>query len=105
MVAACPGARAWLRIQADLGLARNTVEAYGRALQDYLTFTARAAVASETAGRAHIAAYVRDLTARPSPGGTTGREPDSRGQVRSRPFPSSVARPSSGRFRSNGRYR
>ena len=37
-VAALPCARTWLTIQGDLGLARATLEAYGRALQDYLTF-------------------------------------------------------------------
>jgi integrase/recombinase XerD len=75
-VAACPLARAWLRIQADLGLARNTIEAYGRALQDYLTFGTNAAVAPETAGRAHVAAYVRDLTMRPGRRGTGVRVHD-----------------------------
>jgi site-specific recombinase XerD len=68
-VAGYPLARAWLRIQADLGLARNTIEAYGRALQDYLTFGGDAAVAPATAGRADVAAYVRDLTTRPNPRG------------------------------------
>jgi integrase/recombinase XerD len=33
--------RTWLQIQANLGLARNTIEAYGRALEDYLVFTYR----------------------------------------------------------------
>jgi integrase/recombinase XerD len=75
-VAASPLARAWLRIQADLGLARNTIEAYGRALHDYLTFSADTAVAPATAGRAHVAAYVRDLTARPNPRGGGRRVPD-----------------------------
>ena len=69
LVAACAEARAWLQLQADLGLAGHTVEAYGRALQEYLAFSAQAAVAPETAGRAHIAAYVGDLTRRPSPRG------------------------------------
>lgn len=77
LVVACPFARNWLQIQADLGMARNTVEAYGRGLQDYLTFGTKAAVAPETAKRAHVAAYVRDLTARPSPRGASVRMLDS----------------------------
>jgi integrase/recombinase XerD len=36
LVAASPLARAWLQLQADLRLAATTIEAYGRALQDYL---------------------------------------------------------------------
>jgi putative transposase len=42
LVAEDPRARCWLAIQADLGLAARTVEAYGRALEDYLRFSARA---------------------------------------------------------------
>ena len=30
--------RRWLQIQCDLGLAQNTVEAYGRGLEEYLRF-------------------------------------------------------------------
>lgn len=54
LVAACSSGRVWLQIQADLGLARNTVEAYGRALQDYLAFSERAAIAAEGAARALV---------------------------------------------------
>ena len=32
-------ARRWLQSVADLGHARNTVEAYGRAVEEYLSFT------------------------------------------------------------------
>jgi len=60
-------ARAWLTIQANLELAPNTIEAYGRALEDYLTFSQRVAVVPETASREHIAAYVHDLATRPHP--------------------------------------
>lgn len=77
LVAACSSARAWLRMQADLGLAPNTVAAYGRALQDYLAFSASSSVAPETAKRAHIAAYVRDLARRPRPRGDGVRVLDS----------------------------
>src|SRR5919204_4709027 len=77
LVQADPLARGWLQIQADLGLAANTIEAYGRALQDYLSFSSRLAVVPATAGRAHVAAYVRELTTRPSPRGSSVRVLDS----------------------------
>jgi len=76
-VAQSPRARAWLEVQADLGLAPNTIEAYGRAVQDYLAFSARCGVAPEVAARGHVAAYVRDLAARPRPRGRQVRGPDS----------------------------
>src|SRR3989442_1593801 len=72
LVAASATARAWLEIQANLGLAKNTIEAYGRALQDYLAFGVRSGAVDgriETATRAHVAAYVRDLATRPNPRG------------------------------------
>ena len=61
IVSTTPLAKTWLQIQADLRLAGNTVEAYGRALQDYLAFSIEADVAPEFANRAHVAAYVREL--------------------------------------------
>jgi integrase/recombinase XerD len=72
-------ASAWLQIQANLGLATNTVEAYGRALQDYLVFSGRSGLGGgvEGATREHIATYVRDLTTRPSPRGANIRVLDS----------------------------
>jgi len=76
LVSTMPLAKTWLQIQADLGLAGNTVEAYGRALQDYLAFSADAAVRPETDNRAHVAAYVRDLTSRSSRRGAAFRIPD-----------------------------
>ena len=69
-VAAVSAARTWLTIQGDLGLARATVEAYSRALQDYLTFCQAQGIVPATATRAHLAAYVRDLTTRPHRQGT-----------------------------------
>jgi len=44
-------ARTWLTIQANLELAPNTIEAYGGALEDYLTLSQRVAVVPETASR------------------------------------------------------
>src|SRR5947208_14467988 len=58
-------ARRWLRIQRDLGLAQNTVEAYGRGLEEYLKFVRALGIAAKDVGREIIAAYVRSLLARP----------------------------------------
>jgi len=69
VVARCPEALAWLRMQADLGLAPRTLEAYGRGLADYLTVCEREGIAPLTAGQAEIARYVRDLARRPHPRG------------------------------------
>jgi hypothetical protein len=66
LVADAPLARSWLQIQSDLGLAPNTIEAHGHTLQDYPSFSRRAAAMPETARRSHIAAYVRDLTTGPA---------------------------------------
>src|SRR5258708_6462990 len=38
LVASTPFAQEWLEIQAKIGLAPNTVEAYGRGLNDFLAF-------------------------------------------------------------------
>jgi integrase/recombinase XerD len=65
LVAQSPHARSWLTIQAHLGLAPNTIDAYGRALEDYLAFSASQAIIPESAHRDHLAAYVRNLTTRP----------------------------------------
>jgi site-specific recombinase XerD len=55
---------AWLSIGANLGWAPRTIEAYARGLEDFLTFCARESIDPLAAGRADIAAYVRDLGAR-----------------------------------------
>lgn len=55
-VTASEHARTWLKIQGELGLAANTLEAYGRALDDYLAFIAERTVVPEAANREHIAA-------------------------------------------------
>ena len=69
LVAQDPHARSWLAIQANLGLALNTIDAYGRALEDYLRFAVRGGIAPAAASRADVARYVGDLTTRPSPRG------------------------------------
>jgi len=62
-------ARAWLLLQANLGLAENTLDAYARAVEEYFAFSAAKDVSVAAATRDHIAAYVRDLTSRPNPRG------------------------------------
>jgi hypothetical protein len=66
IVAACPDALVWLQVQADLGLAPRTVEAYARGLTDYLAVCGREGIDPLVAGRAEIARYVRELNQRPS---------------------------------------
>lgn len=63
-------ARTWLVLQANLGLAANTLDSYARAVEEYLAFSAARDVPVVTATKDHIAAYVRDLTSRPNPRGT-----------------------------------
>ncbi len=60
-------AKTWLEIQFNLGLALNTVEAYGRALEDFHSFCGQISIEPNLAKREHIAAYIRDLMTRPNP--------------------------------------
>lgn len=62
-------ASAWFTMQRHLRLADNTIDAYGRSLEDYLTFCLKRGVVPEEAGRDHIALYVHDLASRPNPHG------------------------------------
>jgi integrase/recombinase XerD len=62
-------ARVWLQIQANLQLRPNTVDAYGRGLNDYLDFCARNQVKPETITREQFSWYVHDLATRPNPKG------------------------------------
>jgi site-specific recombinase XerD len=50
----------------DLGRAARTVDAYARGLAEYLEMYDRRGIDPVTASRVHIAAYVRELSARPS---------------------------------------
>jgi integrase/recombinase XerD len=77
LLSSCTHAQKWVQIQTDLGKAPNTVDAYRRALEDYLAFCSRQAIVVETARREDIARYVRDLSTRPSPRGQTLRVFDS----------------------------
>ena len=60
-------ARDWLILQAKLGLAHNTIAAYGRGLNDFLGFCLRINVCPEVATRADVSSYVNDLAHRPRP--------------------------------------
>ncbi len=62
-------ARNWLQRQAHLQLAPKTVDAYGRCLNDYLSFCARHSVQPEAVTREQVALYVQDLAHRPNPKG------------------------------------
>jgi site-specific recombinase XerD len=68
-VARHPIAAAWLKLQVQLGLAPRTIDAYGRALADYLTVCERDGIDPLIADRAEIAHYVHDLAHRPGRGG------------------------------------
>lgn len=68
-VGGCPEGKQWLEIQRMLGLAPNTVEAYGRGLEDFLRWCERTEADARTASRADVAGYVGDLRARPGPRG------------------------------------
>ena len=59
-------ARSWLLLESNLGLAANTLDAYGRALEEYIGFSAVRNTAIITATKAHVAAYVRYLISRPN---------------------------------------
>ena len=61
--------RKWLQIQAYLNLAGNTIQAYGKSLEDYLLFCKIYKIVPETANKGDIATYVKYLSNRPNPQG------------------------------------
>jgi integrase/recombinase XerD len=69
-VACADLARRWLQLQANLQLAPKTIEAYGRGLNDYLSFCEREAVIPEAITREQVGHYVHDLATRPNSKGT-----------------------------------
>jgi integrase/recombinase XerD len=77
LVTQMPRTQAWLQMQANFGLAPNTVAAYGRALNDYLTFCQHHEFGVESATKEQIAQYVHDLASRPNPRGSAIRVLDS----------------------------
>jgi integrase/recombinase XerD len=60
----------WLGMWANLGRAPRTIDAYGRGLGEYLELCERDGVDPQTAGRAQVASFVRELTSRPGRHGT-----------------------------------
>jgi len=72
LVAQHEQARMWLTIQARLGLAANTLDAYSRGLEDYFTVCQHHGIAILMAKREHIALYVNNMAVRARPNGTTG---------------------------------
>jgi site-specific recombinase XerD len=66
LVASSEQARRWLQIQSNLCLAPNTVDAYGRGLEDYFLFCTIWHLKPETVKKEHIAAYVGFLAKRPN---------------------------------------
>jgi len=52
-----------------LGLAPNTIEAYARALEEYLALCIRTEVVAIAATKEHVSWYVHDLMTRPNPRG------------------------------------
>jgi integrase/recombinase XerD len=56
----------WLRVWADLGRAPRTIDAYGRGLSEFLLVCERDGIDPVAAGRADVAAFVRELRSRPS---------------------------------------
>lgn len=67
LVAAHPLMHTWLKMQADLQHAQNTVDAYGRALQEFRTFCNSSHIDPDTVTEEHIATFVRYLATRPNP--------------------------------------
>jgi integrase/recombinase XerD len=62
-------ARRWIEGQALLGLAPNTIDAYARALQDFLTYCQQTEIRPAQATRDQVVQYVGDLRRRPNPRG------------------------------------
>jgi integrase/recombinase XerD len=56
----------WLRIWTDLGRASRTIDAYARGLAEYLAVCERERVDPLAATRLTVAAFVKELTSRPS---------------------------------------
>ncbi len=73
LVASNTLAQEWLSIQAKIGLAPNTVEAYGRSLNDFLAFSQRYPTPFAATTKVQIASYVAELRQRSHPKGANIR--------------------------------
>jgi site-specific recombinase XerD len=76
-VAKYPSARSWLEVEANLRRAENTVDAYGRGMEEYLTFCEGTGVEPEAATRADVAGFVNNLCSRPNAHGGNVKRIDS----------------------------
>jgi len=65
-----PLAKKWLESQVLLGLARNTIEAYARGVQDFIEYCGRTGICASLATRDEVARYVGELRRRPGPKGS-----------------------------------
>lgn len=65
-------AQAWLILQERLGMAMNTLDAYGRGLEDYFGMCRQHAISIIGAKREDIALYVNDMATRVRPNGKIG---------------------------------
>lgn len=65
-VASNPEARALSELEASLGHAPNTIDAYARGREDFLRWCSDRSVSPERASREHVALWVRDLLSRPT---------------------------------------
>jgi site-specific recombinase XerD len=64
-VAELEHAKAWLGIQKKLLRAPNTIDAYARGLDDFLSVCERFAVRAESATKGDVASYVEEMACRP----------------------------------------
>ena len=76
-IATCPRATAWIRQQANFGLAANTLDAYARGLERYLQFCTTSGVAVEAVTHPHISDYVRHLLSQKKSHTPSGGQTDS----------------------------
>src|SRR5258708_39091033 len=60
-----PHGKQWIKSEALLGLAPNTIDGYARGVDDFLAFCQRAEVNLLTASKGDLARYVGDLRQRP----------------------------------------
>ena len=60
-----PHGKQWIKSEALLGLAHNTIDAYARGVNDFLEFCQRADVNLLTASKGDLVRYVGDLRQRP----------------------------------------
>lgn len=72
LAASSQHSRDWLQIQASLGSASNTVDAYARTLNDYFQFCIATGIEPEAARKVDIAAYIQELRQRSHPRGPKG---------------------------------